>query len=345
MNIRFNLLPMILRQLAAEGAGGDAAVIDKPAAGAGDAAAPTGDAAKGGDAGAGGGQPGGDGKPAAGDAALGDLALTDELRTKLLGGLPETARDQASKWLKTRSSMVDLVKAGLGADSKISELNAQWKGAIRPLGKDAKPEDVAAYRKAAGVPETADKYAVFRPEGYEPTDADTESEKLYLEAMHAVHAPQAVVDAGLKAHYVLKQQEVKARETRVARAAEAAVEDLRVEFGRDYKGNVSLADRWLAENFAGDMGEDWKGLMGMRFEDGTALGEKPGFVKAIVRLAKAASDDGALIMPGDMQDGMDVDAEVEKMKKKQGTPEYNKPEFQERFDRLIAMQLKRKAGK
>jgi hypothetical protein len=341
MNIRYDHDAMILRQLDAEGGAGNA-VADKVTSG-GDAPksdAPAGDAAAKGDPGASGGDKGATGA----DAALSDLSLTDEMRTKLLGGLPETARDPAAKWLKTRSSMVDLVKAGLGADSKISELNAALKGAIKPLGKDAKPEDVSAYRKAMGVPEAADKYAVYRPDGYEPTDTDTEAEKTYLEAMHAVNAPQAVVDAGLKAHYVLKQQEAKAQEARVAKAAEAAVEDLRVEFGRDYKANIVLADRWLSENLGGDMGDDWKGLMGLRFADGTALGEKPGFVKAIVRLAKAASDDGALIMPTDMGAGMDVDVEIKKMTSKQGTPEYNKPEFQEKLDRLIAIQLKRKAA-
>ena len=110
------------------------------------------------------------------DEVMADLALTDELRSKLINGLPKEAHERAGKYLKTRSSITDLFKAGLGADSKISELTAAQKGMIKVPGKDAKPEEVAAYRKAMGVPEAPDKYAVYRPEGFEPTDADTEIE-------------------------------------------------------------------------------------------------------------------------------------------------------------------------
>lgn len=346
MNIRFG--SKVTRQAEIEGAGGgeaEATAGGKQAAASGDAGkvvAEVADGAIGDDVALRDGIGANSGKTE--QEAIAELALTDEMRTKLLGALPEDARDRGAKWLKTRSSFADLLKAGLGADSKISDLSAALKGSVKPLAKDAKPEDVAAYRKAFGVPDAADKYAVYRPDGFEPTDSDTDAEKLYLEAMHAVHAPQAVVDAGLRAHYAVVAQTTRAQGERAAKAGEAAQEDLRAEYGRDYKANVTLADRWLAEHLGADMGEDWKGLMGMRFADGTALGEKPGFVKAIVRLAKASSDEGSLLMPGDMQDGTDVTAELSKMKKKMGTPEYNTKEFQDRLDRLIAIDIKRKAA-
>lgn len=346
---RFDL-SNILRQLdAGVGGGGDTSTIEKPVA---DAAA-GGDAAKAGAGDTGGADAAKDADAEAGDKGAADaakggdafagLGLTDELRAQLAGALPKDAQERGAKWLARRASLADLVKAGLSGESKISELTEQMKGAIKVPGKDAKPEEIAAYRKAVGVPEAADKYAVYRPEGYEPTDMDKTGEQMLLEAAHGANYNQAQVDAALKTYYAVQAHAAKEQAEKVAKASEAAVEDLRAEFGRDYKANVTLADRWLAENLGGDMGEDWKGLMGMRFADGRALGEHPGFVKAIVKLAKASADDGSLIMPTDMGAGQDVDAELNKMKSKMGTPEYNTKEFQDKMDRLIAIQLKRKA--
>lgn len=278
-----------------------------------------------------------------GKSATDDLSLSDELRAKLIAALPKEAQERAGKYVKSRSSIADLLKAGLGADSKISELMAAQKGLIKPLGEKATPEEVAAYRKAVGVPETADKYAVYRPEGFEPTEADTEAEKTFLEAAHAANLNQRQVDGVMKTYYLLQAQAAKAQSDRAAAAAEKAVEDLRVEFGRDYKANVALADRWLKEHLGEDMGDDWKGLMGMRFQDGTALGEHTGFVKAIVKLAKAWADDG-LPDIGEGGSGESIDQQVDSMMKKMGTDEYNSPAFQQKLQALIAQQNKRRAA-
>lgn len=353
MFIRFMIKP--LWNLDAEGAGGNVDTTGADAAKGAADKAPAAEAAKGttgGDAPAETGGKGADttidrdgiggnsGKTKAEVAA--DLALSDEMKSRLLSGLPTEAQKRASEWLKTRSSLPDLLKAGLGADSKISELSAQLKGMVKLPGKDAKPEEIAAFRKAAGVPESAEKYAVYRPEGYEPTEFDQEAEKTYLETMHSVHAPQAVVDAGLKAFYTIQAQTAKAQADRAKAAGEAAIEDLRVEYGRDYKANIALADRWLQEHLGQDMGEDWKGLMGLRFADGTALGEKPGFVKAIVKLAKAWADDGPVDI-GTSGSEMNIDTEIATMMGKMGTPEYNSPAFQQKLDGLIALRNKRSA--
>lgn len=335
------------------GAGGDGGAADMGTADKG-GADPAGDVAKSGaDAGAeataGKDAAPGDGKPPAtgsnsgktAEEVIADLALSDETKGKLLAALPKDAQDRASKWLKTRSSLPDLLKAGLGADSKISELTAQLKGAVRVPGKDAKPDEIAAWRKAVGVPEAPDKYAVFRPEGFEPTEFDQGAEKTLLEAAHAADLNQRQVDTVLKTHYLIQAQQQKAMEDKARAAGEAAVEDLRVEFGRDYKANVTLADRWLTEHLGPDMGDEWKGLMGKRFADGTALGENPGFVKAIVKLAKDWADDGAVLL-SDTGGATDIDAEIKGMMGKVGSDEYKSKAFQEKLDGLIAIQQKRK---
>jgi hypothetical protein len=335
--------------LSGAGDGGGTDAVERPASGVADAGgdkAASAAAQKGGDApsSTAGAAPGGETDAKAAETVLADLALTDDLRGKVLAALPKETSEKAGKWLKTRASIVDLVKAGLGADSKISELTGQLKGAVRLPGKDAKPEEIAAYRKAVGVPETADKYAVYRPNGFEPTDADVETEKVFLEAAHAMGLPQAQVDGVLKTHYQLQEAQKRQFDQRAQKAAEAAEEDLRAEWGRDYKANVALSNRWLDEHLAPHMGKEWTGLMDKRFADGTALGEHPGFVKAIHSLARAWADDGLPDL-GDSGGGEDIDTRVNTMRQKLGTPEYEAPAFQDELKKLIGLQLKRNAGR
>lgn len=299
----------------------------------------------------------GDGGAGDGVGAAASLANSNEnywpedWATRMASAIPAPKGEKEAKahaervaaFFKTRSNPGDVLKAAFGADSKISELTASMKGMVKLPGKDAKPEDVAAFRKVKGVPETADKYAVYRPDGYEPTEADTEAEKTFLEAAHGMHLGQSEVDALLKTHYAIIGHQQRQQVERAKAAGEAAIEDLRAEYGRDYKANIALADRWLATHLAEDMGEDWKGLMGLRFGDGTALGEKPGFVKAIVRLAKASADDGAFDM-GEGGGVVDVDTEINAMMSKMGTDEYKSAAFQQKLDGLIARKSRRSAA-
>lgn len=334
---------------AGDGAGTDTQVAEKVTAETGGEVATKGAEAAGGDADDGGaatkaGIGSNSGKTA--DEVLAELALNDEMKGKLVSSLPKDAQERASKWLKTRASLPDLLKAGLGADSKISELTAQLKGTVRLPGKDAKPEEIAAYRKAVGVPESADKYAVYRPEGYEPTEVDQEVEKTFLESVHAAGLSQPQVDAVLKTHYLIQAQQQKAMETRAREAGERAEEELRIEYGRDYKANLNLANRYIAEMFGPDMGEDAAsahGFLGRRFADGSCLGEDVGFVKGLVRLAKAWADDGAVLM-GDLDGATDVDTEIKTMMGKMGTEEYKSKAFQDKLDGLIAIQQKRQSN-
>src|SRR4051812_48364523 len=43
---------------------------------------------------------------------------------------------------------------------------------VAPLAEDATPEEVAAYRKAAGIPEKADGYGLAFPEEWKPSEGD-----------------------------------------------------------------------------------------------------------------------------------------------------------------------------
>lgn len=70
-------------------------------------------------------------------------------------------------------------------------------------GADAKPEQVAEYRKRAGVPETPDGYKITLPAPPEGSGMswDQTLVKSFLAEMHGVHARPEVVQAAINTYY------------------------------------------------------------------------------------------------------------------------------------------------
>lgn len=336
--------------LAPDDEGGAAPAAGAGAAGAaGDAGAAA--AAKGAEGAPVAGDQGAEAKGAEGDAAKAvadafDFGLTDDRKAALLkqAGIDV---DKGTKYLKSRSSITDLLKAAFSADSKIAEISA---GRVKvPTGKDDDPKDVAAYNKAVGRPNDPSGYAVWKPDGApEMSDADKEMWGEALKDLHAAGVGQKGVDAVAKAYYRLTQTAGTAAVQRAQQAAEKAQEDLRVEYGRDYKSNVALANRFLAENATGLRDSEGANILDKRFSDGTALGEHPGFVKWIVGLAKAASDDGPLIL-GEQQDGAKSASErlndlIALRNTAEGRIKYQQPETQAEVQRLTNLVARQQGG-
>lgn len=287
---------------------------------------------------------GADGKTIEAKGNMPDYSLTAEMRQFLLGKLGPDAKAKAEKWLGTRSSITDLFNGAYNADAKIQEL-AQGRVKV-PTGKDDKPEDVQAFRKAFGVPEAPDKYDIWRPEGSgEMSGADKEMWGEFLKDAHANNIGQKQVDTVAKAFYRVQETAQREMANRAKAAAEKAQEDLRVEYGRDYKPNVELANRFLSETFPGLRDADGGNILDKRFADGTALGEHPGFVKSIIKLAKEAADDGAIVI-GETTEGVDVDKRLNELMDLMRTDrtKYASPAVQQEVQRLTAVQMRRQGN-
>ena len=216
-----------------------------------------------------------------------------------------------------------------------------------PTGKDDDPKDVAAFNKAVGRPNDPSGYAIWKPDGAaEMNDADKEAVGEVLKDLHAAGVGQKGVDAVMKAWYRTQQTVGTMATQRAQQAAEKAQEDLRVEYGRDYKPNIAMANRWLAENATGLRDSDGANILDKRFADGTALGEHPAFVKLIVGLAKAAGDDGALIL-GEQADGAKSPSErMDELIKLRSTDrqKYQTKEVQDELARLSSLMARPQSG-
>ena len=110
---------------------------------------------------------------------------------------------------------------------------------------DAKPEDVAAYRKAAGVPDDPADYLKALPEGVIVADADKPLVEVFAKEMHAHHAPPGLVGAALKSYYAIQEQQAADRLARDGEVKNATEDALRQEWGADYRPNLNAIGGFL----------------------------------------------------------------------------------------------------
>lgn len=111
---------------------------------------------------------------------------------------------------------------------------------IKPLGDAPTDDEIAAYRGAFGVPDAAEGYLDALPDGLVVGDDDKPFVDQFIEGMHGVNAPKATVDAALSAYYKIVEGQA-ADEAETANSLKnQSIEDLRTEWGPDYKRNMNI---------------------------------------------------------------------------------------------------------
>ena len=146
------------------------------------------------------------------------------------------------------------------------------------------PEEVGAYRKAIGVPDTVEGYRITRPEAA-LTGWDEAAEQNFLGKMHELGIPAQGVQAILNWYgaYVSEQQRGWHRE------AEAASQELRREWGPDFAANVGVANRAI-QQYGGDA------LVDLFAQNG--MGRHPLVVKTFATIGKDLMEAGAIPATG-----------------------------------------------
>ena len=247
-------------------------------AGAGDGGADGGDGAAGGDE-------GGDG---AGDGGAGESAegyWPDDWREKYIeqykgkDGKPleGEAKEKMLNRLGRYTSPQAAFDALINAQNKISE------GLYKmDLPENATEEELTAYREANGIPEKPEGYDLTLDDGQVIGDEDKPIVDAFLKTAHESNMKPDQVKGALNWYYQ-HQEEIA---TRVAadddQYKKDSVDDLRQEWGTDYRINVNAAEQFLA-GLPGGLG---KMLAGGRLADGTPIGTNPEALKAFAQLGR-----------------------------------------------------------
>ena len=201
---------------------------------------------------------------------------TDDWRS---GIQDEKLRDHAGRF----TSVLDLV-------GKHYELRQQLSTAIQPLGKDATDEQVTAYRKSIGVPETTEGYEFSLPEGHEITDADKTFQTAAADMFHKnnITSEQAtgLNDWWNEIQVAALQEQIKG-DKKYADDTEAA---LKVEWpGEEFSRNKAFADKAAAKVFKEDIDE----IRSIETKDGRFILDHPSFIKMLAQYGREM-DEGKL---------------------------------------------------
>lgn len=272
MNVRFRQSFYQAPDDAGSGSGGG----DGGSAGAGGAAGAAGDAGKSGDAGKAGGDAG-----KAGDGKADDAAgyWPGDWRTKVAGD------DEKEQQRLTRfASPADLYKQNRELEKKLSS------GNLKPvLVKDAKPEDVAAYRKAHGIPETPDKYDIS---DLKVEVQDKEFMDGILKAAHDAHQTPDQIKPVIKTFFELAAKSKEKMAELDAEVGKKAEDELRSEWGADYRRHTNLINGLM--DLTGDPKLN-EALMNGRLADGTLVKHSVGMQKFLLGLALINNPAGVVV--------------------------------------------------
>lgn len=272
------------------------------------------------------------------DSSKGDSTPTatwpDDWRQQVAAAQSTDAKEQAAivKRLERMGSPSDLGKSYLSLDKKIS--SGDFRAA---LPKDASPEQVSEWRKANGVPESADKYEVKLKDGFVFGKADEPYVEQYKKYAHERNIPADVVNANLEFFLQNRQEQIAGREVLWAEQKQKTEDTLNKEWGGDYRGNVTRINVLI-----GNMSDTTNELLASALgADGLPLLNNPSFLNDLLNLAREINPSGT-VLPGTSGQQMEsVDAEIKTLEAKMGTNDWYKDEkSQARYQELLNWQIK-----
>lgn len=198
------------------------------------------------------------------------------------------------------------------------------------LNKDSTPEEIASYREAHGIPETADKYDL---NGLELEDSDKEVVQKYAEVAHGVNMTPEQVRASIAAYQKINEDVINQR-LADDDALKAQTEDkLRAEWGTDYRTNINLITNFLDSAPVGLRDK----LLHGRLSDGTPIGSSVEALQFLASLARERNPTGVVVPSGVATESAMVDeiAKIEKVMRENRRAYNNDEAMQARYRQLL----------
>ncbi|WP_375408514.1 hypothetical protein [uncultured Methylobacterium sp.] len=268
--------------------------------------------------------------PAADPAKPAAASWPDDWRQKIAG---ENAEEL--KKLEKFDSPLAMAAALKAAEEKAA-------GVKPTLPKDATPEQLAAFRKEAGIPEKPEAYEIKPSNGYVFGEIDKPALDSFKSFAHANNwTPDQVQQGG--EWYAQMQEEVAGQQAESDSTFKAESEDsLRQVWGADFRRNIGAVQNFLAT--APDGMADR--LLGGRSSDGRRLGDDPALLQWLARTSREINPMATVVPAGTSNPVKAVDEELAGMRAMMGDPHsaYNKgPQaqaMQARYRELITAKTK-----
>jgi hypothetical protein len=209
-------------------------------------------------------------------------------------------------------------------------------GPAKP-GAEATEEDIKAYRRDAGIPLEAAGYLENLPEGLVVGEDDKTIMLDYMGALHEIYAPTEFAHKTIEWYNGLEERMQEAQQETDTEQARTVIDELRNDWGQDYRTNMNLIKGVLASTFGDETADK---LTNGRYADGTGFFNDVGIMKGFADLARKVNPVAPLI-PNDATAVQGLHDEIEEIEGKMGTVEYRKSEpMQARLRELYDIRLK-----
>lgn len=233
---------------------------------------------------------------------------SDTWREDMAGELSATAtaedkeeREKLVKRLQRFNTPADAAKALREQDKLIS--SGQLK---RALPKDAKPEQIAQWRKENGIPETWEKYDLGISQKVELSEVDKSFLEELAKSSHAMNKTPEMLKADANAYIKLRDSLAE----KVAQANSAAkasgIETLRSEWGTDYQANLDGVNS-LLNNAPSSVSE---ALIGAIDSNGVQVLNNPAVMQWLSGQARQLGFVGATVLPSGGDVGRSIDERI-----------------------------------
>lgn len=235
------------------------------------------------------------------------------------------------KRLERYASPKDIANALISTQQKISSGELK---VTSPYPTKGTTEEQTQWRKDNGIPESADKYDLKFDKGLVIGDEDKPVVDSFLAHMHAANTPPAQAKAALEWYFGTLDERANARSEADADLKKTSEDELRAEWGGEYRRNVNLI-KGLIEMAPTEA----RGLIaGARLADGSPLGNHPQVLRWLAGLARTVNP-VTTVVPGAGGDvASAIDDEITAIEKGMRTDRksYNKDEkLQARYRELL----------
>lgn len=182
----------------------------------------------------------------------------------------------------------------------------------RALSEDATEEEVAAYRKENGIPETPDGYNFNElGDGYILTEADKPFVDSFRSFAHAKNMDPATAKESVKWFKEAEDAAVADRLELDKTERLATIEELRTEFGPEFRYNTQISKK-VAETIFGS--DAWSEIGEARLSNGIKIGNSPDIIRSLTDYALNNSD-ASKLMPSNTAEGAASQTELETINK------------------------------
>jgi hypothetical protein len=188
----------------------------------------------------------------------------------------------------------------------------------RQIGADAKPEEIAAWRKEMGIPDKPEGYVekLTLPNGVVIGEADKPVVAAFADAALAANIPPAQFNALVAKHYEILDQQKAAQDDQDAQFKATAEDELRNAWqGADYRRNLTAVNNLLSQ-----WPEELRhGILAARTPDGKKLGDMPAFIKQLAHLSMDLNPAATLVPSSGSDPAKGVEDRIAEIEKYMGT--------------------------